>query len=185
MNAPIKCLKTTARVHHIQDKDTEHIRPLWVVQSRGSQVFQTHCEASTGAGCPILPAHTAQQLFGHEWLGQLNTPKVHIEAYGEQSVHNLGSCFLHLHIDNKAFPTIFEVTNMTGPVILGRTQANAMGYVQFPQIWRPHALTMFPDASRIEKYVHTGHPHQKLYYTAKHISPKRLDPKSLYTKPGK
>ena len=38
---PIKCPKTTARVHHIQDKDTEHIRPLWVAQSRGSQVFQT------------------------------------------------------------------------------------------------------------------------------------------------
>ena len=33
--APIKCLKTTARVHHIQDRDTEHIRPLWVSQSRG------------------------------------------------------------------------------------------------------------------------------------------------------
>ena len=26
--APIKCLKTTARVHHIQDRDTKHIRPL-------------------------------------------------------------------------------------------------------------------------------------------------------------
>ena len=26
--AAIKCLKTTTRVHHIQDKDTEHIRPL-------------------------------------------------------------------------------------------------------------------------------------------------------------
>ena len=26
--ALIKCLKTTARVHHIQDRDTEHIRPL-------------------------------------------------------------------------------------------------------------------------------------------------------------
>ena len=64
--APIKCLKTTARVHHIQDRDTEHIRPLWVAQSRGSQVFQTDCEVNTGAGCNILPAHKAQQLFGHE-----------------------------------------------------------------------------------------------------------------------
>ena len=64
--APVKCLKTTARVHHIQNKDTEHIRPLWVAQSRGSQVFQTDCEVNTGAGCNILPAHKAQQLFGHE-----------------------------------------------------------------------------------------------------------------------
>ena len=55
--APIKCLKTTTRVHHIQNKDTEHIRPLWVAQSKGSQVFQTDCEVDTGAGCNILPAH--------------------------------------------------------------------------------------------------------------------------------
>ena len=66
VKAPIKCLKTTARVHHIQDRDTEHIRPLWVAQSRGFQVFQTNCEVDTGAGCNILPAHKAQQLFGQE-----------------------------------------------------------------------------------------------------------------------
>ena len=63
-------------------------------------------------------------------------------------MHSLGSCVLHLHIDNKAFPTIFEVTNMTGPIILGRIQAKAMGYIQFPQIWWPHALTTFPTTLR-------------------------------------
>ena len=63
-------------------------------------------------------------------------------------MHSLGSCVLHLHIDNKVFPTIFEETNMTGPIILGRIQAKAMGYVMFPQIWQPHALTTFPDTSR-------------------------------------
>ena len=64
--APIKCLKTTAKVHHIQDRDTEHIRPLWVSQSKGATVLQTNCEVDTGAGCNILPAHKAQQLFGQE-----------------------------------------------------------------------------------------------------------------------
>ena len=64
--APIKCLKTTAKVHHIQDRDTEHIRPLWVSQSRGAPVIQTNCEVDTGAGCNILPAHKAQQLFSQE-----------------------------------------------------------------------------------------------------------------------
>ena len=63
-------------------------------------------------------------------------------------MHSLGSCVLHLHIDNKVFPTIFEVTNTTGPIILSRIQAKAMGYVQFPQIQQPHALTTFPDTSR-------------------------------------
>ena len=28
--ASVKCLKTTAKVHYIHNKDTEHIRPLWV-----------------------------------------------------------------------------------------------------------------------------------------------------------
>ena len=64
--APIKCLKTTARVHHIQDRDTEHIRPLWISQSKGPQIFQTDCEVDTGAGCNILPANKAKQLLGQE-----------------------------------------------------------------------------------------------------------------------
>ena len=63
-------------------------------------------------------------------------------------MHSLGSCVLHLHIDNKVFQTVFEVTNTTGPIILSRIQAKAMGYVQFPQIQQPHALTAFPDTSR-------------------------------------
>ena len=37
---------------------------------------------------------------------------------------------------------------MTGPMILGRIQAKAMGYIQFPQIWQPHTLTTFQHASR-------------------------------------
>ena len=37
---------------------------------------------------------------------------------------------------------------MTGPLILGRIQAKAMGYVQFPQIQWPHALNTFQHTSR-------------------------------------
>ena len=57
--------------------------------------------------------------------------------------HSLGSCVLHLHIDGKAFPTVFEVTNTPGSIILGRMQAKAMGYVQFPQIIESHAFKTF------------------------------------------
>ena len=64
--APVKCLKTTARVHYIQNKDTEHIRPLWVAQSKTSKIQQTECEVDTGAGCNVLPTHKAKQLFGQE-----------------------------------------------------------------------------------------------------------------------
>ena len=59
-------------------------------------------------------------------------------------MHSLGSCVMHLHIDNKAFPTVFEVTNTSGLVILGRTQAKAMGYVEFPKIKWPHTFIMYP-----------------------------------------
>ena len=62
----VKCLQTTANVHYMHNKDTEHIRPLLVAQSQGSQVFQTDCEVDTGAGCNILPTHKAQQLFDQE-----------------------------------------------------------------------------------------------------------------------
>ena len=91
-----------------------------------------------------------------------------------QSVHSLGSCVLHLHIDKKAFPTIFEVTNMTGPVILGRTQATAMGYIQFPQIWQPHTLTAFPNASR-KLCTHRTPTPKTILYSQAHIS-KRTQP---------
>ena len=72
----------------------------------------------------------------------------HIEAYGGQSVHSLGSCVLYLHIDNKVFPTIFEVTNTPGLMILGRIEVTAMGYIQFPQFQWSHASNMFKHTSR-------------------------------------
>ena len=94
-------------------------------------------------------------------------------------MHSLGSCVLHLHINNKAFPTVFEVTNMTGPVILGRTQAKAMGYVQFPQIWWPHALTAFPDASR-KLCTHRTPTPKTILYSQAHISKQTQPQVSLH-----
>ena len=73
-------------------------------------------------------------------------------------MHSLGSCVLHLHINNKAYPTIFEVTNTTGPIILGRTQAKAMGYVQFPQVRQSHALITFPTALKKLCTIKTSAP---------------------------
>ena len=68
----------------------------------------------------------------------LDPPRVHIKAYSGQAVHSLGSCILYLHIDIKMFPTIFEVTNTAGPILLGRRHVKAMGYVNFPKIRQPH-----------------------------------------------
>ena len=68
---------------------------------------------------------------------------------------------------------------MTGPMILGRIQAKAMGYVQFPQIWWPHALTAFPDASRNLCISRTPTPKTTLYSQA-HISTKTQPQVSLH-----
>ena len=70
---------------------------------------------------------------------------------------------------------------MTGPVILGRTQAKAMGYVQFPQIQWPHAFTTFPTTFR-KLCTHKTPSAQGLYFMIKHISPGELNPKSFFTR---
>ena len=93
----------------------------------------------------------------------LSPPTVQIEAYSGQSVHSLGSCVLHLHIGNKAFPTVFEVTNMTEPIILSRTQAKAMGYVEFPKIKCPHTFTTC--STTLKRFAQTKHTCQRLQIT--------------------
>ena len=84
-----------------------------------------------------------------------------------------------IHINNKVFPTVFEVTNMTGPVILGRTQAKAMGYIQFPQIQWSHALTMFSGASRNFCTYKTPTP-KTIPHSQTHISKKTQPQVSLH-----
>ena len=51
----INTLKTTAKVHYIHNKVTEHIRPLWISQSPNSNIAKTECEVDMGAGCNIIP----------------------------------------------------------------------------------------------------------------------------------
>ena len=64
--ASVKSLKTTTKVHHMTHNDNEHIRPLWMEQSKDSKIHQTNCEVDTGASCNILPVHKAKELFGQE-----------------------------------------------------------------------------------------------------------------------
>ena len=68
---------------------------------------------------------------------------------------------------------------MAGPVILGRVQAKAMGYVQFPQIQWPHALTMIPDTLRKLCTHRTPTPKTALYSQA-HITTKIQSQVSLH-----
>ena len=56
---------------------------------------------------------------------------------------------------------------MPGPIILGRIQAKAMGYVQFPQIRQPHTLNTFEHTST--KQCITRTPNTKTAETAQEI----------------
>ena len=59
------------------------------------------------------------------------------------------------------------------------------GYVQFPQIWRPHTLTVFPNASRKLCTYKTPIP-KTIPYNQAHISKKTQPQVSLHkTKPTK
>ena len=44
----------------------QHIRPLWISQSKDSDVQQMHCEVDTGAGFNVLPVCKVKVLFGQE-----------------------------------------------------------------------------------------------------------------------
>ena len=61
IKSTVKSLKTTTKVHYIH-KDTEHVRPLWLLQSPNSNIAKTECEVDTGAGCNIMPLHKAQHF---------------------------------------------------------------------------------------------------------------------------
>ena len=62
----VKNLKMTASIQQLNTNDNEHIQPLWISQSRNSNISRTECEVDTGAGCNILPFHKAKELFGQE-----------------------------------------------------------------------------------------------------------------------
>ena len=52
-------------------------------------------------------------------------------------MHVLGSCTVYLHIRNKTFEVLCQVTNTDDCFLMGRTLAKAMGYVSYPEIQPP------------------------------------------------
>ena len=53
---------------------------------------QTDCEVDTGAGCNILLLYKVREIFKQQQLS-LDQPTVYIQAFGGQTVRNLG--FMH------------------------------------------------------------------------------------------
>ena len=143
-----KCTTSTTKTQNIYDHDGYHnlqtpTLPKLSVKSKQVQVA-TSC---------LL--YKAQQHFSKEWLDTLDPPRVNIDAYRGQPICSLGSCVVYLHIDNKVFPTIFEVTDIPGPIILGRKQVKAMDYVQCPAIKHPKILSMSSPLHKVLQVQHT------------------------------
>ena len=60
-----------------------------------------------------------------------------IKAFGGSAVHVLGSITIFLHVDNKTFKALCQVTDTDDCFLMGRVLAKAMGYVDYPDIKPP------------------------------------------------
>ena len=62
---------------------------------------------------------------------------VRTKAYGDQEVKVIGSITLYMYTSENTDRVIWQVTNMTGVPILGRTQAKLMNYISYLEIHAP------------------------------------------------
>ena len=60
-----------------------------------------------------------------------------MKAFGGSAVHVLGSMTIFLHVGNKTFKALCQVTNTDDCLLMGRTLAKAMGYINYPDIKPP------------------------------------------------
>ena len=60
-----------------------------------------------------------------------------IKAFGGSAVHVLGSMMIFLHVGNKTFKALCQVTNTDDCLLMGRTLVKTMGYINYPDIKPP------------------------------------------------
>ena len=60
-----------------------------------------------------------------------------IKSFGGSAVHVLGSMTIFLHVGNKTFKALCQVTNTDDCLLMGRTLAKTMGYINYPDIKPP------------------------------------------------
>ena len=131
----------TYHVKSINDTSSKHIKPLWLSAASDGPIHQVECEIDTGAGCNVMPLYMYKSLFG---VKELMPTSMQIYGYGESPKANLGACIITIHTSNKQ-PQMAtcQVTDTPGYLILGRTTAQQIGYIDFPVV-TPPALTRVP-----------------------------------------
>ena len=104
-------------------------------------IHQVECEIDTGARCNVMPLYMYKSLFG---VYELMPTSVPMYGYGESPIANLGACIITIHTSNKQ-PQMAtcQMTDTRGYLILGRTTAQQIGYIDFPVV-TPPALTRVP-----------------------------------------
>ena len=131
----------TYHVKSINDTSSKHIKPLWLSAASEGPIHQVECEIDTGTGCNGMPLYMYKSLFGDN---ELMPTSVQIYGYRESPIANLGACIITIHTSNKQ-PQMAtcQVTDTRGYLILGRTTAQQIGYIDFPAV-TPPALTHVP-----------------------------------------
>ena len=84
----------------------------------------------------MISYNQAKELFNQELL-PIGPPTVQIKSFGGSDVHILGSITIFLHVGNKTFKALCQVTDKDDCFLMGRVLANAMGYVDYPDIMPP------------------------------------------------
>ena len=77
-------------------------------------------------------------------VNKLMPTSMQIYGYGESPIANLGACMITIHTSNKQpHMATCQVTDTRGYLILDRTTAQQIGYIDFPVVTSP-ALTCVP-----------------------------------------
>ena len=107
----------------------------WLSAESEGPIHQVECEIDTGAGCNVMPLYMYKSLFGAKEL--MPTP-VQIFGYGESPMANLGAWTITIHTDNRQ-PQMAtcQMTDTRGYLILGRTTAQQVGYIDFQVVTPP------------------------------------------------
>ena len=128
-------LVQTYHVKSVNDASSKHIKPLWLSAASEGFIHQVECEIDIGARCNVMPLYMYKLLFGDKELMPTSV---------QSPTANLGACIITIHTSNKQpQKATCQVTDTRGYLILVRTTAQQVGYIDFPVVAQP-ALTCVP-----------------------------------------
>ena len=125
----------SASKQHQPAEDNKHIQPPWLQTDHHVQVHRFNSEFNMGVGWNIMLLYIYRTIFGDS---RLEPPVILISGYGDSPVANKGSGITIL-LTGCQTPrkSTFQVTDMTGYLILDREMVQQIVYIYFPKISPP------------------------------------------------